>query len=130
MVERRPYFVIGDLVSNALAGAVVAVLVTRVESLISGWPVLAGMLIGMVMGQLVAMLLSMVASTFLGAHEVMLPMMTTGMVVGMLAGMSAVEGGLPPEAAAARGALVGLAVLVGTYVLNSYVRSKGDVWTS
>lgn len=130
MFEQRPYFVVGDLVCNATTGAVVAVVVVNLGVPLEGWPSLAGMLAGMVAGHVVATVLSMLASTLFGAFEVMLPMMTTGMVVGMLAGMSAAEGGMTTGSASARGALVGLAVLVGTYVLNAYIRSSGDVWTS
>jgi hypothetical protein len=125
--ERRPFFVIGDLVCNALAGAVVAMSVVRLVD--GGWPMPVGMLVGMVAGSLLALLLAMGVSTVLGALEVMLPMMTTGMVVGMLAGMGPATGIMTTGAAATNGTLVGVVVLVGTYILNAYVRSRGDVWT-
>ena len=128
MFERRPYFVFGDLLCNSAAGAIVAVVVT---SLVAGdWPSLVGMLVGMVVGSLIATLLSVAGSAIFGALEVMLPMMTTGMVVGMLSGMTRASRATPLPEAALGGALVGLAVLVGTYFLNAYVRSQGDLWTS
>ena len=127
MFERRPYFVIGDLVCNALAGAVVGI--TAVWLVDVGWAPALGMFAGMVVGSFIAMLLALAGSTLWGALEVMLPMMSTGMVVGMLAGMSAASRTMTTTMVSIGGALVGVAVLVGTYSLNAYVRSRGDVWT-
>lgn len=128
MFERRPYFVIGDIVCNGIAGAVVATTIVRLVDV--SWPMPLGMFVGMVGGSLIALILALAASPLFGAFEVMLPMMTTGMVIGMLAGMGQVSGGLTPGTAAVNGALGGGVVLVGTYILNTYVRSRGDVWTS
>jgi hypothetical protein len=127
MFERRPYFVIGDLICNALAGAVVGTTVVWLVDV--GWSPALGMFAGMVVGSFIAMLLAMAGSTLWGALEVMLPMMSTGMVVGMLAGMSAASRTMTTTTVSIGGALVGVAVLVGTYSLNAYVRSRGDVWT-
>lgn len=126
MFEKRPYFVIGDLVSNAGAGAVVGSTIALVVG--DGWPVPAGMAAGMALGGLVATILSAAASLLFGALEIMLPVMTTGMAAGMLVGMRAAAGSA--AAPAATGALTGVAVLAATYILNAHLRARGTRWTS
>lgn len=127
MFEKRPYFVIGDLVCNAGAGALVAAAIVAVGAEPGGWPTPVRMAGGMALGGLAAMLLSTGASMLFGALEVTLPMMVTGMATGMLAGMGAA--GTTPGRAAAAGALVGVAVVAATYALNARLRARGGTWT-
>ena len=128
MFERRPYFVFGDVVSNVAAGILVGITVAKMVN--EGWPMPIAMAAGMLVGEGVALPVAMMASTLFGAFEVMLPVMTTGMVTGMLMGMTASTRVIATNAAVRNGALVGVVVLVVTYVVNSHIRSKGDVWTS
>ena len=120
-METRFYFVMGDVGANCGAGAFVAVVCTLLFG--GGWPAVA-MPIGMIAGGLVAMPLGMLASLLFGAFEIILPVMTTGMLAGMVTPM-----GDPPLAkAAARGAAVGIGVLVITYLLNARLRRTRDRW--
>ena len=122
-MERRPYFIIGDLLTNAVAGAVVALICTAVFG--PAWPLAVAMVAGMFVGSVVGMILAALASVAFGAFEVMLPVMTTGMLVGMLAAPRAV----PSPDAAAGGALVGVGVLAVTYLLNARIHRQGGTWT-
>ena len=121
-MERRLYFLFGDLVSNAgvgaLVGLVVAVLVGE-----TWFPVL-GMVVGMIAGGGVALPAAGVLAVPFGAMELMLPVMLTGMTSGMLLGMLAAMGATSSGSAGALGAIVGLVVLAATYVLNAYVRAS------
>ena len=44
--------------------------------------------------------------------------------------MTASTRAMPTGTAAVSGALIGVVVLVVTYVVNAAIRSRGDVWTS
>ena len=127
-MERRVYFVLGDLLCNAAAGAVAGGIVALVAG--GGWLPPLGMVAGMAAGGLAAMLLAPVAGLLFGVLEVMLPMMVSGMAAGMLAGMAASSGTLQTGAAAARGAAVGILVLAATYVMNASLQRRGSKWTS
>ena len=123
-METRPYFLFGDIVTNAGCGAVVALVCTTAFG--DGWPTLVAMVLGMVAGGVVSIPLAMLAVTLFGAMEVMLPVMTTGMLVGMMASSRSVA----PGVAAMGGALAGLGVLFVTYLLNARLRAKGNTWTA
>ena len=123
-MERRLYFLLGDLGSNALAGALVAAVSVTVFA--GDWPVLVAMPLGMLVGMGLGMVVALAASFWFGAFEVMLPVATTGMLVGMLGPMQDMS---VPRAALA-GALVGVVVLAATYALNSWTRARGTTWTS
>lgn len=87
-MEKRLYFIAGDLISNIVVG-IISVGVTTL--LIGGnMPMLPGMLAGMVVGMVLAMGLSMgVLAPRLGIMEIMMPCMMTGMFGGMFGGMNA-----------------------------------------
>ena len=125
-MERRIYFLLGDVLCNAAAGALAAGVVVLVAG---GWPQPLGMVAGMAAGGVAAMLLAPVAGLLFGVLEVMLPMMVSGMAAGMLAGMTAAAGTLPAGAAAARGAVVGIFVLAATYLMNACLQRRGSKWT-
>ena len=122
-METRLYFLVGDALANAGSGAVVALVSTALFG--DAWPLAVGMIAGMLVGGIVAVPLAMVASVCFGAFEVMLPVMTTGMFVGMMTSMEQASS----DATIARGAGLGLGVLVVTYVFNTYLRAKGGTWT-
>lgn len=122
-MERRLYFVIGDILANVGAGALAA---WASAALIGErLPQLLAMPFGMLLGGLLAMVLAMGLTIVLGGCEVMLPLMTTGMLAGMAAPMStaAVGGG------AKTGALVGVVVWAGIALLDVYMHARGERWT-
>jgi len=85
-MEKRLYFIIGDLLANALvATAIVALTVWLIGG---SWCMSAGMLAGMVIGSVAALILSLVLLVpILGAMEVFVPCMLSGMLAGMWGGM-------------------------------------------
>ena len=127
MFEKRPYFVIGDLLSNAGAGAVVGAAVAQLVG--DGWPLPAGMVAGMVSGGLLATILASAASLLFGALEVMLPVMTSWHG-GRDAGWHARRGRLRAGAGGGGCRGPGVAVLAATYILNARLRARGTRWTS
>ncbi len=136
-MERRPYFVLGDLLSCTVAGAAVALVVTRVVS--PAWSQWLAMPVGMVLGMLVAVPVSLIFVVPFGFMEVLLPGMLVGMLAGMWAGMEvsievAIESSMeapsfvpifPSLAApanlhgAAAGALIGFWVMFLVYAMNA-----------
>ena len=84
-MERRPYFLFGDLVSNVGVGALVGLTVASFVG--ETWSPVLGMVVGMLVGGALALPAALVLSVPFGAMEVMLPVMTTGMVSGMAVGM-------------------------------------------
>lgn len=127
-MERRLYFLIGDIISNAGAGALVALGVAAFID--PAWFTIVAMAVGMLVGGIGAIPIAMAASIPFGAFEVMVPVMTTGMVSGMAVGMVAAVRTLDLGPAAALGAGSGLVVLAGLYTLNARIRRKGVAWTS
>lgn len=113
-MEKRLYFVIGDLIANAFVATVVVALTAW---LIGGsWGMSPGMLIGMVIGMAVSLVLSFILLTpILGAMEIFVPCMFSGMLAGMWGGMWPLTG-----AEILRwGIGTGVIVIVFIYVLNA-----------
>ncbi len=115
-MEKRLYFVIGDMLSNAFI-ATVAVALTA--WLIGGaWGAIPGMLIGMAIGMAIALPLSLLLLfPILGAMEVIVPCMLSGMFGGMWGGMWPLAG----DAVLRWGVGTGVAVFVMIYALNVVV---------
>ena len=122
-MERRLYFLFGDIVSNTGVGALVGLVV--VLSVREGWPPLLAMVSGMLLGDVVALPAIVLLSILFGAMEVMVPVMLTGMVTGMLVAMLMAMRGLSAGAAVAIGMLVGLLTLGATYIVNARVQRQG-----
>lgn len=112
-MEKRLYFVIGDLVANALV-ATAAVAFTA--WLIGGaWGMIPGMLVGMVLGMVIALPLTLAfLFPILGVMEVMAPCMLSGMLGGMWGGMWPLAGG----EILTWGIGTGVAVVVAIYGMN------------
>ena len=86
-MESRPYFLLGDIFSNGVLGALAG---TSCAALVGeSWKMLPAMLVGMLLGMALAAPLQFVCGIFFGAFEVMLPMMLTGMMTGMVIAMVA-----------------------------------------
>jgi len=115
-MEKRLYFVLGDLLVNATAGVAAALCADAL--LPSSWHPLAAMPLGMLVGAVSASLVAFLFMPFFGAFEVMLPAMLTGMVAGMAAPML--------ESPALSGASVGLAVVAWVYFLTAMAGRSRD----
>jgi hypothetical protein len=120
-MERRPYFLLGDLISNAGVGGLVAVVVALVVG--ESWPAWLAMVGGMLVGNLVALPAAVGLSVVFGAMELMLPVMVSGMLSGMVVGMRAASGPLSNSTVLTWGAALGLAALLATYALNAYIQA-------
>lgn len=121
-MEKRLYFIIGDLFANALVATAAAALTAW---LIGGaWGMIPGMLVGMLVGMVIALPLSLaLLAPFLGAMEVLSPCMISGMLGGMWGGMSPLAGG----AILQWGVGTGVAVVVVVYALNAVVSGPQKV---
>ena len=126
-METRPYFLLGDLVSNVLVGAIVGVVCAALID--ESWSHTWAMIVGMTVSMLVVLPLQFGCNILFGAFEVMLPTMLTSMAAGMVVPMVAAERSLSWEEAAFQGAVIGLAVLVFTYVANGILHGEVRRWT-
>jgi len=113
-MEKRPFFIAGDLISNAAVGALAAL---ATHALIAPY---LGMFVGMVLGMVLGMIISMLLTTLLfsviwGAMEVMLPCMVSGMVAGMVPAMWHSSSAVAME----RGVWIGIVVVLVTYLLST-----------
>jgi hypothetical protein len=128
-MERRPFFVLGDLFANALTGVVVAWATSAVVG--PGWNMFVGMWVAMFLGMALGMILSFAAFVwFFGAMEVMLPVMFTGMAAGMVVGMGIPMGAFADSGLTAVGASTGVGVFVFTYVVDAVLGGKVSKWTT
>jgi len=129
-VERRLYFVVGDLVacvgSGALAGWGGDALVTP------SWNPLLAMLAGMTLGMLLTLMVDFACFLPLfGSLEVMLPSMLSGMLAGMATGMAVAMGhDLAASRVIATGGTIGAGVFVATYAADVLIRRGGRSWTN
>jgi hypothetical protein len=126
-METRPYFLLGDLASNVLSGAAVGMLCAAVVG--ASWNHTLAMIVGMVLGMVAILPMQLACNIFFGAFETMLPMMLTGMAAGMVVSMTAADRLVPWQEAALQGAVIGLAVLVFTYVANAILHGEVRRWT-
>jgi hypothetical protein len=121
-MERRVYFIFGDLLACVVAGALSGWLTQLAVP--GDWYVLAGMFVGMAMGMAVGMLTGILLSPFFGAFEVMLPASLSGMLAGMIVGMVYTMGDNSPADATISGAQLGLVCLVFTYVMQAKLQGE------
>lgn len=120
-MERRAYFVIGDILANSLvATAAVALSAWLIGGGPGMWP---GMLAGMVLGMALALVLSMLLAPLLGVMEVMVPCMLSGMLGGMWGGMWPLAGSDLPR----WGVATAFAVLTVVYLANALLRGPQQV---
>ncbi len=122
-MERRGYFVLGDLAANLFTGMLAGL---AARAMVGGsWNVLLAMVAGMLCGMVIALVVSFAFMPFLGAFEVMLPAMLSGMVAGSSIAMFQVHFPMAVGVAAGVGAIFGLASFAGTYILNAHLHNKG-----
>jgi hypothetical protein len=120
-MERRLYFLVGDMLATAGAGAVAGLAALAVTA--EGSNMLVAMLIGMPVGMAVALPIAFAFAPFFGAMEVMVPTMLGGMLSGMWIAMAEAMRGLSGTEAAVWGALAGLLGLAITSVANAFLRA-------
>lgn len=125
-VERRGYFIVGDMLACATAGAVAAWLSWLVVP--ADWNTLpwmgVGVILGMVVGMFAGLICGLLFTPFFGAMEIVVPAVFSGLLAGMVAAMLYAAAEIGPVSALWVGALVGLAGLAYTYALQA--RIVGD----
>lgn len=123
MIERRTYFVLGDLIASCGTAAVVGLLAAMAIG--PGWHALLGAAVGMVIGVLVGLVLGLTLLQILfGAMEVMLPATLAGMLAGMWVGMTAARADVSLGQGTSTGALIGLGVMIFSYALNAHLTRR------
>lgn len=119
----RLYFLIGDVVSTALIGALVAVIC--IAMLPADWHMAVAMLPGMAIGMIIPFFLCIfVLGRIWGALELMVPCMLGGMLSGMAVGMAMTMSALTMARAAMIGVAVAWAALAFCHGLNAVERIR------
>lgn len=121
-MERRAYFIFGDLLACAASGAAAGWITFAVVP--GDWFAIIGMMLGMALGMLAGTVVGFFFAPFFGDFEIALPAglsgMTAGAAVGMLRGMA----GIDAAAALLGGAVAGLACLAYTYLLQARLHGE------
>ncbi len=121
-LERRIYFLAGDVLANGLTGMAAAWLAVAIAD--PSWPMPVAMLAGMFAAMALALVLMPPFVGLFGAMEVMLPVMLSAMLAGMVFGMA---GALPGPAMAlvlAGGAALGILALLFTYGVDALLHGR------
>ena len=121
-MERRLYFVFGDLLASAVTGAAAGWIIYAVIP--GGWHALIGMALGMVLGMLVGTVCGLLFAPLFGDLEIALPVGLGGMVAGSAISMLRGMAEFGPGTALWAGALAGLACLAYTYVLQARLHGE------
>jgi len=121
-MDSRLYFVLGDLFSNVLVGALVGWICALL--VVVGWNPALSMLLGLTLGLVLALVSWIPLGMLFGAMEVMLPVMLSGMLSGTVLSIWATVETLESKAALSIGGICGLTVIVGIWILNSSVRGR------
>ena len=122
-MDHRLYFIFGDLVSNMIAGALIALCAVLLVG--TGWNMFAAMILMMALGMLLCIPLSLALGILFGAMEIMVPVMLTGMVSGMISGMWLAMADAPALRLAWLGAITGLLVTCIIWLVNARLRGVG-----
>lgn len=121
-MDHRLFFVLGDMLSNIMTGAIVAWACWSLFD--SDWNMFVAMVLAMGFGMFLSMLLWLPAGLLFGVMEAMVPMMFTGMVASMIVGMWAAMHPLSLQAAIATGAVSGLLCINIIWILNNHLRGQ------
>jgi len=124
MMERRCYFLAGDVLSNTVMGAAAAWLAAALVDL--SWSMSVGMFAGMLAGMGTGLLLIPVFVGLFGAMEVMLPVMLTAMLSGMVFGMVCAMQTPALPVLLIGGGTIGILVLLLTYAVNAVLHGKAS----
>jgi hypothetical protein len=118
----RPYFLLGDLLTTGLTGALAGLVCVAATGV--GWNHALAMLWGMVLGMALSIPVATAMGIWFGAFELMLPAMLGGMLSGMVVAMWEADGGMGWSEAAFVGALWSWAALLFTYLANIMLRGE------
>ena len=121
-MERRLYFLAGDILSNAAMGAAAAWLATVLVD--PSWSMPLGMFAGMLAGMGLGLVLMPLFVSLFGAMEVMLPVMLTAMVAGMVFGMAAAMQDTVLPVVLPGGGVTGILVLLLTWAVDARLRGR------
>jgi hypothetical protein len=121
-LERRPYFIFGDLLACTVTGAAAGWITYAVIP--GDWHPLIGMALGMVGGMLIGTVGGLLFAPLFGDLEVALPVSLGGMVAGSATSMPRGMDGFGPDTSLWVGALAGLACLAYTYVLQARLHGE------
>ena len=124
-MDHRLYFVLGDLLSNIVTGALIGILAVMLVS--PGWNMWLAMLMMMAVGMLLSLFAALAFGIFFGAMEVMVPAMQSGMMSGMVVGMWQAMSPLPVGQGAIIGGIIGLVTLNIIWVANTALRGVRTV---
>lgn len=122
-MERRVYFIAGDLLACAATGAAAAWLAWAVVP--GDWFAPFAIALGMVSGLIAGTLGGILFTPFFGSMEIAMPTGLTGMAAGMAGGMLPALAADDAGTALWVGAAAGLLCLAYTYVLQA--RLHGEV---
>ena len=117
-MEKRLYFIFGDILSNAAIGGLTGLGAAGLVS--TGWNMLIGMGIGMLVGMGMSFLALLIFCPFFGAMEVMLPTMLAGMLLGMAAAMQT----LSQSQAAGIGAMICIGAMLAVFMFNAKLQGE------
>ncbi len=120
-MEKRPFFVLGDLFANILVATLAAAATTKLLGGSLG--MLPGMLLGMALGMVIAIIIAMLLVPILGIMETMMSCMLSGMLAGMCGGMW----GFDAEDILRWGIGTGVTMMLLVYALNFIVSGPQDV---
>jgi hypothetical protein len=122
LIPDRLYFLTGDILANAVVGALCAgVCVLFIDT---DWNMFVAMLVAMPIGMLLAMALAIfVFIPWFGAHEVMVPTMLGGMAANMFVSMGAAMREYSLWEALEHGAIIGVVALAFCSYANYLIRS-------
>jgi hypothetical protein len=121
-VERRIYFIAGDVLSNVVMGMAGAWLAAAVVS--PSWSMPAGMMAGMLAAMGLGLVLTPPFVALFGAMEVMLPVMLTAMLSGMVFGMAGAMRAPAVPTLLFGGGTIGLLVLLLTYAVDAHLHGR------
>lgn len=119
-MDKRLFYVVGDLVANVIIGVIVALTAWAIVG--PTWNMWLSMGSMMALGMVLGLVLFFPFSIKLGAHETMIPAMYTGMWAGMFVGMIASMMPLTLRHAAELGAMVGAAEIIFIWIVNTLLR--------
>ena len=122
-MERRAYFIFGDVLACAVTGAAAGWLAHA--AIPSDWHPVVGMAVGVLLGFLVGVAGGILFTPLFGALEISLPAGLAGMMAGSAVGMLQAGAEIGPGTALWSGALVGLSCLAYSYILQA--RLHGEV---
>ena len=119
-MDHRLYFIFGDLVSNIVAGVLIALCAALLVG--PGWNMFVAMIVMMALGMLLCIFLSLALGILFGAMEIMVPVMLTGMFSGMFSGMWLAMAAVASVQLIWMGVIIGVAVTCIIWLANTRLR--------